>query len=105
MKELPRYLREKKSISKEGRDQEEIARKHINSGAVWYDAMDLNTQNYLIDVKKVITQKQITLNKDKIKKLFDTAMTENKIPAYLVYIDNFILKVVIERNPEGRIVK
>ena len=105
MKELPRYLREKKSVSKEGRDQEEIARKHINSGAVWFDAFDLNTKDLLIDVKKVITQKQITFHIDKIKKLFDKAMDENKTPVYLTYINNFVLKTVIERNPEGRIIK
>lgn len=105
MKELPKYLREKKSVSKEGRDQEEIARKHINSGAVWFDSFDLSTKDLLIDVKKVITQKQITFHIDKIKKLFDKAIDEKKTPVYLTYIGDYVLKIIIERNPEGRIVK
>jgi len=104
MNELPKYLRNKKSISKQGRDQEEKARKHINSGAVWYQPMDLDTDECLIDVKKVIKQKQITLSKNKIKELFNAAMTEHKIPCYLIYIGDYVLKVVVERNPDRRVV-
>ena len=99
----PKYLMKEDSISKQGFNQEERARKHIASGKVWFDQYDLTQlgeEKFLIDVKKVISQSGIRLTKKKIKKLFETAMRQNKNAGYLIYLDDFVLKVIIERNPD-----
>jgi len=99
----PKYLTKEDSIPKQGFDQEEKARKHIASGKLWFDSFDL-TQNgeekFLIDVKRVITQNGIRLSTKKIKQLFEAAVRQNKSAAYLVYIDKFVLKIIIERSPD-----
>jgi len=96
----PKWMNEK-SPSKKGRDQEEKARKHINSGAVWHDQFDLDIKEddttYLIDVKRA--EKSITLSDKSVQKLFRKAMEENKSPAYLIYMGPYVLKCTIERSP------
>jgi len=99
----PKYLMKEDSISKQGFDQEEKARKHIASGKLWFDSYDLSQlgkDKFLIDVKKVVSQSGIRLSKKNIKKLFETAMRQDKNAGYLIYIGDFVLKVMVERNPE-----
>lgn len=104
-KELPNYLNNSKSHSEKGREQEDKARKHINSGAVWFDQYDLDAKGsdgkeiFLIDVKRA--PKTITLSKNKVEKLFRQSALEHKTPAYLIYIGDYVLKCVIERQPHG----
>jgi len=96
----PKWMNEK-SPSKLGRLQEEKARKHVNSGAVWFDQYDLDIKegddNYLVDVKNM--KKSITLSDTSIKKLFQKAMQEGKTPAYLIYMGDYTIKAVITRSP------
>lgn len=105
MSNLPSYMNDKEdSPSKRGRKQENKARLHINSGAVWFDKGDLSVKEgadkYLLDVKHT-NGKTFTLNKLKCAKLFEMAMSKQKIPAYLIYFgDSFIVKCVIERCPK-----
>lgn len=100
---IPKYLRKKEdSPSKKGRDQEEKARKHINSGAVFFDKYDLTAEQkddiILIDVKR--SEKTIRLSAEKTEQLHREAMIQHKTPAYLIYLGDYVLKCIIERNPE-----
>lgn len=101
---LPKYLQRKEdSPSVKGRKQEDKARKHINSGSVWFDQMDLTQEGedrFLIDVKRT-DAKSFALNREKMTLLFERAMKEQKTPAYLIYFgEEFVCKVIVERNPE-----
>ena len=101
---LPKYLNKEDSPQKQGRKQEKRARQHINSGAVWFDQFDLDQLsdkgNFLIDVKKAVKQKQVAISEVKVKKLFTRAMDENKTPAYLIYLGDYIIKAIVEKNPD-----
>jgi hypothetical protein len=96
---LPDYLNDK-TPQKKGRDQEDKARKNINSGAVWFDKGDLSTKDYLIDVKRC--KKSHTISVKAIKKLFPEAVQQGKDLAFLIYIGDYTVQAVVKRNPEKR---
>lgn len=96
---LPDYLKDK-SPQKKGRNQEDKARKHINSGAVWFQKGDLSTKDYLIDVKKVKKSHQINLQD--IKELWCHAVDDGKDLALLIYIGDFVVQAVVKRDPDKK---
>jgi len=55
-------------------------------------------------VKKAIRQKGVRLELNKIKKLFNKAIDEKKIPVYLIYLGDYVLKVIVERSPDKRVI-
>lgn len=100
MSKVPDYLKEESS-TKQGNKQEEIARKHINSGRVWFDENDLTVkgtnEDYEVDVKKVIKQKGYRLSLEEIDKFFKRSIP--KTPIYLIYIGDYVVKASIQRKP------
>lgn len=95
---LPKYLNPD-SPSKQGRKQEKKATQQINSGAVWFSPADLKvketTEEYLVDVKKVVTQKSYSLNLKEVEKLHKQAGL--KTPVFLIYIGDYVVKAVIQK--------
>lgn len=95
---LPRYL-DPESPQKQGRKQEKKATQNINSGAVWFDPGDLkvkeSTENYLVDVKKVVLQKSFAINLSDIEKLHKQAKL--KTPVLLIYMGDYVIKGIIQR--------
>ena len=89
------YLKEK-SASKKGRDQEDVARKHINSGAVYFDKGDLDFKDLNIDVKNTDKKQYIFKIKDIKKHYLDSIP---KTPVFLVYIGDYVLKTYVQRRP------
>ena len=98
MSRLPKYL-QKQSPQKKGRKQEKKARKHINSGAVWFDKYDLSTKEFLIDVKR--TEKEsIKLSLQKLRELYDESVNQGKTGAMLIYIGDLLLQLTIKKRPK-----
>lgn len=97
MSKQPNYLNPD-SPQKKGFKQESKAQKTIASGRLYFDPADLNvkenTENYLVDVKKVVTQKSYQLKLDDIEKLYSQAKT--KTPVFLIYIGNYVVKAVVQ---------
>jgi len=95
---LPGYLNPD-SPQKQGRNQEKIAKQTIDSGRVWFDPADLQAteanEDYLIDVKKVVTQKTFQLNIKDIEKLHKQALT--KTPMFLIFIGDYVVKAAVQR--------
>lgn len=95
---IPNYLIPD-SPQKKGRKQEKIATQQINSGAVWFSPGDLKvnetTEEYLIDVKKVVLQKSYQINLKDVEKLHNQAKT--KTPVLLIYIGDYVIKGIIQR--------
>lgn len=106
MTDLPAYMKASDdSPSKKGRKQEKKARLHINSGSVWFDRGDISIvegdDKYLLDVKRT-DGKTFQLNKEKVAKLFEIAMQQQKTPAYLVYFgDEFVVRCIVSRCPKS----
>jgi hypothetical protein len=96
---IPSYLNPD-SPSKKGRKQEKIAKQTINSGTLYFDPRDLKVEtsdeNYLVDVKLAVIQKQITLKLEDIEKFHKQAKL--KTPVYLLYIGDFVIKAIIQRK-------
>jgi len=96
---IPKYLIPD-SPQKKGRKQEKKAMQTINSGGVWFDPADLNvteaTEKYLVDVKKVVTQKGYILFLKDIEKLHRQAGI--KTPVFLIYIGDYVVKAIVQRR-------
>jgi len=98
MSKLPNYLN-LDSPQKKGRKQEKKACQTINSGTVWFDKGDLKVtetdEDYLVDVKTVVTQKSFKVNLEDVKKIHRQAGV--KTPVLLIYIGDYVIKGVIQR--------
>jgi len=92
MRNKPKYLNEK-TPQKRGREQEEKARRHINSGAVWFDKGDLDYKKMNIDTKNA--NKQFTLKLSNIKKHYKDSIP--KEPVFLIYFKDYVIKAFIQR--------
>jgi hypothetical protein len=88
------------SPQKQGRDQERKVRQTIASGAVWFDKGDLaveeSDESYVIDSKKVVTQKTYTFSLKEIDKFYKQ-VGGKKTPVYMVYIGDYCLKCLVQR--------
>jgi len=95
---IPNYLNPE-SPQKKGRKQEKKATQSINSGILWFDKADLKVvetdENYLVDVKTVVTQKSFKVNLEDVAKLHKQAGI--KTPVLLIYIGDYVIKGVIQR--------
>ena len=98
MRNKVNYLK-KETPQKRGRLQEEKARKHINSGAVWFDKGDLDYKDFNIDVK-LTDKKQYTFKIKDIEKHYKDSIP--KTPVFLVYLGNYVLKTFIQRNTDRK---
>lgn len=87
------------SPQKQGRKHERKVRQTIASGATWFDKGDLevkeSNETYLVDTKKVVTQKTYKLSLKEIDKFYKDA--GSKIPVYMIYIGDYCLKCIIQR--------
>ena len=87
-----------------GQKFESLVQKTINSGQLWFDKGDLKVGDYLIECK-VTDQKGYRINTKMLKKLWDEALTANKLPALVIGIQDdenpdmvWLLNVQIERK-------
>ena len=87
-----------------GQKFESLVQKTINSGQLWFDKGDLKTDNYLIECK-ITDQKGYRISNKMLKKLWDEALTANKLPALVIGITDkenpdmiWLLKVQINRK-------
>ena len=84
MQNLPK----KKQKSKiKGSKFEDLVKKTINSGSLWFDKGDLKTDNYLIECKTT-DKKGFRITHKLLKKIWDEALNANKLPAMIVGITN-----------------
>ena len=97
MSKQPNYL-SSDSPQKKGFKQEKKARQTISSGRMYFDPADLNvtesTEDYLIDVKKVVLQKSYQLKLEDVEKLYSQAKT--KTPVFLIYIGDYVVKAIVQ---------
>lgn len=96
MKHKPKFL-EEETPQKSGRKREDIARKHINSGAVWFDFGDLSVgEDVVLDVKE--RKKSFTLSLSEVDKFYKRVAPRS--PGYLVYLGEYVLHISVMRlNP------
>ena len=95
--------RQQKSKVK-GQKFESLVQKTINSGQLWFDKGDLKVGDYLIECKKT-DQKGFRITTKLLRKLWDEALTANKLPALVIGIQDeenkdmiWLLKVNINRK-------
>lgn len=104
MKHIPRYLQEV-SHQKKGRLQEKKAALSINSGSVWFSKGDLTVKEsdeiYHVDIKTVVKQKSFKLSLKDIDKIWNDAGV--KTPVIMIYINDYIVKCIVQKNPKGTI--
>lgn len=98
MGDFPSYLTEK-SPQVKGRKQEKIARQTLNSGAGWFDKADLEVRDdsdeYRVDVKKVVLQKSYTLSLKDVEKFYRESSPQT--PVYMIYLGDYCIKAIVER--------
>ena len=75
-----------------GQKFESLVQKTINSGQLWFSKGDLQTDDYLIECK-MTDQKGYRITTKLLKKLWDEALTANKLPALVIGITD-------EENPD-----
>jgi len=86
-----------------GQKFESLVQKTINSGQLWFSKGDLSTDEHLIECK-MTDQKGYRITTKTLKKLWDEALTANKLPALVIGITDeenpdmvWLLKVQINR--------
>jgi hypothetical protein len=91
----------KKSNKKKGQKFEEKVRKTINSGALWFNKGDLETDDYLIECKHT-EKKGFRISTKLLEKLWDEALSSNKLPFLVIEIEGeneiFTIKADIEKK-------
>lgn len=79
-----------------GQRFESDVQRTLNSGSLWFSKGDLQTQDYLIEVKYT-DKKSFRITTKILKKIFNEAFEQNKLPALVIGIkDNEDENVVWE---------
>jgi len=77
----------KKKNKEKGLKFESLVQKTINSGQLWFDKGDLKIGDYLIECK-MTDQKGYRITTKLLRKLWDEALTANKLPALVIGIQD-----------------
>ena len=104
---VPKYLKKEISNTKRGEKREEIALKTINSGRTPFSKGDISMDDFVIDVKDTLKSQYILKLKD-IEKLHNDANPLGQKPktgALIIYMGDYILKVLIEKNFDKKEIK
>jgi hypothetical protein len=84
-----------------GRKFEDKCKNSINSGALWFDKGDLKTKDHCIECK-FTEKKGFRITTKLLRKLWDEALTANKLPALVIGIKDekhiWTLKAVLEKE-------
>ena len=95
MSQIPKYLQQ--NVKRQGQRAEKKARQTINSGSLWFDKGDLQTNKYLIEVKHT-SKKGFRITTSLLEKLVDEAHSIHKDPLLVIYIGKFKVIAKIEKN-------
>ncbi len=91
----------KKSNKKKGMDFESKVQKSINSGSPWFSKGDLSTDEYVIECKYT-GKKGFRITSQILNKLWNEALSANKLPMLVIGIENedgkWLLKIDIEKK-------
>ena len=77
----------KKSNKKKDQEFEEVVKKTLNSGSLWFDKGDLKTEDYVIEAK-FTDKKGFRISTDLLKKLWGESFDSSKLPLLTVGIQD-----------------
>ncbi len=75
----------KQSKQNKGRKFENVAQKTIASGSIWFDPLDIKSDEFCIEVKYT-EKKGFRITKDLLNKIWGQALSMNKEPALIIGI-------------------
>jgi len=91
----PKYLQQ--NVKRDGQKAEKKVRQTFNSGSLWFDKGDLQSDKYLIEVKYT-SKKGFRITTKLLNKLIDEAYSVHKEPLLIIFVGDYKIIARIEKK-------